>query len=745
MLSLEGAGAGLRAAALVRRSVLGVFLACGIAACGGGGGGDPAPAGPTTPVSQAPTASIAFPSKVSYTDADTLRIRGTASGPNGVASVSVNGVAASSSDGFAHWIAVVPVAAGSNTFVVTTRDAAGNSRSDADSVTVHNRGPSIIRLRSLALDAAHARVLAVDDQADAVYALRLTDGVASVLSSNTHGSGAEFALLETVVVDAARQRALVLDWGANSVVAVDLDTGDRTLVSAPSAVTGTGFSGGSTLALDPAGNRVFVTSGHTGGIIAVDLATGTRTVVSGPGVGTGAAFVFTQGIAYDDVTSPSVPRLLVSDSGAIVAVDVATGDRTVMSSGPGVRGTGIGLSSPAELKLDAASNRVLVADSGRNALVAIDLPTGNRTVLADAVTGTGALLAVPLALAHDSVANRVLVAPASGEIVQVNLATLARSTFAESKVGTSIGTGSDLLGASGMVLERQNGVPVSLLVSNSVRRAVARVDLATGNRSIVSSAAVGSGPALSRPADIVLDTRGGIAATQALVLDGGTASAIVSVNLATGARSLVASLNGSTPSVVAVRKLTLDAAANRVVFTDSSLDAVFSVNLGTGVRTLVSGLGTGSGLLFDSPSALVMDAITNPSSPRLLVGDFLRDALVSVDSFGNRTLLTNYVAGLRVPSPNALTLDPANRRVLVADTLNMNLMSVDLATGNHVQISGGNYYDPNGPIRGTGPALFNPSAMDVDFAGQVAYVLSSSRQAVIAVDLVTGDRVIMSR
>src|SRR4029078_1087217 len=99
-------------------------------------------------------------------------------------------------------------------------------------------------------------------------------------------------------------------------------------------------------------------------------------------------------------------RLIVGDVGAepgadpgrLIAVDIATGNRTLLSSSgtPSV-GTGPALLGIGDLTLDAANNRVLVSQyetTGTTKLLAVDLTTGNRTLLADSgETGYSAMFA----------------------------------------------------------------------------------------------------------------------------------------------------------------------------------------------------------------------------------------------------------------------------------------------------------------------------------------------------------------
>ena len=59
-----------------------------------------------------PEARIDFPLPSALTDAETIRVRGSASDPDGVAAVRVNGVPASTVDGFGTWWVVVPMGLG---------------------------------------------------------------------------------------------------------------------------------------------------------------------------------------------------------------------------------------------------------------------------------------------------------------------------------------------------------------------------------------------------------------------------------------------------------------------------------------------------------------------------------------------------------------------------------------------------------------------------------------------------------
>jgi hypothetical protein len=111
---------------------LGVLLS----ACGS----EPEPAPDAAPEDvEPPTASISFPHlDETWVQAPELVVRGVASDNVQVASVTVNGVEATSSDGFATWQARLELARGqANEIDVTVTDSQDNVVDSADSITVN--------------------------------------------------------------------------------------------------------------------------------------------------------------------------------------------------------------------------------------------------------------------------------------------------------------------------------------------------------------------------------------------------------------------------------------------------------------------------------------------------------------------------------------------------------------------------------------------------------------------------------
>ena len=278
-----------------------------------------------------PSARIAFPTGAGYTGADTIAVRGYANDAHGVVDVTVNGVSANSLDHFQTWRADVPLATGVNTISVTVTDAAGNVANGAATAIITNKGEPIYSLRGIDFDPTGNQLIVGDRSLNVIYSVSLDEGVTRAVSP---APASPFFGLTDLTVDAPRNRAIVVESYLDALVAVDLATGVRTVVAPGSQSTAdTRFTDSASIAVDTANNRAFVTRPGSLLVIGVDLDTGVRTVVTSTTVGAGDPLGGAAGIVYDNISNPGTPRLLVSEGGSgapdrIVAVDIATGDRT---------------------------------------------------------------------------------------------------------------------------------------------------------------------------------------------------------------------------------------------------------------------------------------------------------------------------------------------------------------------------------------------------------------------------------
>ncbi len=306
----------------------------------------------------------------------------------------------------------------------------------------------------------------------------LATGARAVVSSSLRGSGAALTSPEGIARDLDGS-ILVASPTSVNLLRVDPMTGNRVVVSgcADPVCTSTVGSGppflGPRFVVVAESGEILVADRSTPGlyaIVRVDPDSGARTTISGCAdetctalVGSGPAISRLFGIAIG-----SDGRVFVADELAIHAIDPATGDRTLLSGCPDVDcvvpvGAGPAFGEPADL-LVAPDGSLLVPfrieGSLFGSLRRVDPETGERVLVSgcenpdcDSLRGAGPAFAEPFGVGFDR----------SGR----------------------------------------------LLVSDSRLDALLRVDLATGDRTLLSGcadpncqSALGGGPRLAQPLDI---------------------------------------------------------------------------------------------------------------------------------------------------------------------------------------------------------------------------------------------------
>jgi hypothetical protein len=384
-------------------------------------------------------------------------------------------------------------------------------------------------------------------------------------------------------------------------------------------------------------------------------------------------------------------------------------------------------------------------DLGAYRLVAVSLTNGNRSYLTGSGVGSGVSMISQTGVAL-SPSGRIFTGQQGGEVLEVNPTTLARSLF----VGGPLGAGLRISNGRALALESAE----SLLYLDRARESVMRVDLLTGNRSVVSSvlASVGAGPDLRYAADMVLDRRAPSPGSRVFVTVGTPTDTLYSVDLATGDRSAVASLNLADPYFDEAGSMALDVNGNRMLFVDSigmnaNANSLFAVDLATGLRTTISdniSFGTGPG--FGRPMDLVLEPAGN--STRAIVSNMGFGTngpnYLSVDlATGNRTIFapaSGPSVGLPANVPTWLHLDAANNRLLAINSDPESLFFMPLVTPLRTLVSGVD--ERNGDLRGTGMKPFG-TAIEYDAANGIAYTFGLEG-SLVAIDIASGDRVQVS-
>jgi hypothetical protein len=78
---------------------------------------------------------------------------------------------------------------------------------------------------------------------------------------------------------------------------------------------------------------------------------------------------------------------MIADGAAQIVIDLASGDRTLLSGGGA--GAGPDLAAPFGVAAEALGDRAILVDAATKALVAVDLATGDRRTLSDDAVAPG--------------------------------------------------------------------------------------------------------------------------------------------------------------------------------------------------------------------------------------------------------------------------------------------------------------------------------------------------------------------
>lgn len=307
-----------------RRSAYALLAVVALAGCGGGGGGNDNPVAPggnnnPPPVStnNPPSASISSPAAGEVVSALTVVVSGTASDSDGVASVAVNGVAATSTDGFTSWQAEVSMAGGDNTLTVSARDELGNVNSNAATRTV-NRRYLFDRASAIISDGRRSRALVIDDDSASIMVIDSANRQSSEFSGATAGQGPELKRPVALLMDTAQDRALIFDAERSALLELDLENGNRQVLASATTGSGPALRDLVLWVLEPSGGYVYALTRAT--LFKIQLSSGDRETTPL----FGATLNSPHTIRFD----ARLQRVLVSDAQTIYAIDINDGQVT---------------------------------------------------------------------------------------------------------------------------------------------------------------------------------------------------------------------------------------------------------------------------------------------------------------------------------------------------------------------------------------------------------------------------------
>lgn len=670
--------------------------------------------------------------------------------------------------------AVVMVGDGSAVWTVTTLpDTTAPTATITFPPLLSRTSGDTVYLRGTALDdmstIAAIRVNGVDAATNDAYANWTAavsvvpgDNVLDVQTEDTAGnfesSAAQIAVTRNgrfgapagIAYDGTAEIAYVVDSGMHGLWAVDLATGGtglRTIVSDGGTPNGFDtFVAPVSVALD--GGRALVLDPSLGAVLSVDLASGERTIFSDASTPDSTnPFVS----LHDTVLDPSGNRLLVLDNAAgpgstaaVFAVDLTDGARTIVSDANTPDATNL-FQNARGIALDSAGNRALVVTAYPNAVYTVDLATGARAILSDDSTPNGnSPLTFPSSIRVDATGARALVGqPETQSIMEVSLVDGARMPFSADSVPDS----ANLFDSPGAMAIDAAGNRV--LVLDDVNRGIYAADLNGGARTILSP---DDPPTVTLPfldpSGILLDP----ANNRALVSDT-ERDAIIAMDLDTLDMTIFS--NNAFPTSANPfywpARIAGDLASNRAFVLDRgdpgfAAPQVLALDLTTGARTLVT-----SDTFPDAnnPLTVPFGIAFDETYSRLLVSDVNLMTVFAVDvNSGVRTIFSDNTtpdASNPFAEPQPIVIDAANGRALIGNSTSSfvsSLLAADLPTGGRTVLSG--YGIPD-----IANWFSNPVGLALDAANDRVLLMDRQVRQLLSVSVAiatptTGERTVIS-
>ncbi|MEE2730700.1 MAG: PQQ-binding-like beta-propeller repeat protein [Pseudomonadota bacterium] len=425
-------------------------------------------------------------------------------------------------------------------------------------------------------------------------------------------------------------------------------------------------------------------------------------------------------------------RALMVDNNhdAILAFDLASGERTVLASPRGLDnfinlepvGSGEALDFSSQLNFDSDAQRALVLEPLNSAftlrgVVEVDLNTGERSVFYNPNQGSGPQIDRIRSFVFDRANNRLFILDGFSRnlrLMEVNLTNLERRVI----------RGFETVPSDALALNTDN----QLLMTGEINQKTVlySVNSSTGDRELISgmdtdNTLVGNGPEFENPASIKVDDN-----NRALMMDQ-VLKKIVLVNLDNGDRTI---LEGTGVDFIVPVGADFFGAQHAIVI-DRDIESLIVADLISGDRSLLTNNAIGTGVRFNQPHTLA-----DLGNYRALVTDSSSGRLFEVDlTNGNRELVLDNPGELNL---QAMTLDkPNNRAFFINNTENdPKLVELNLSTKALRVISSA--------AIGSGPTLVAPEDIAFSPVSNRVFVIDSEARALLVIDITTGNRSIIS-
>ena len=684
----------------------------------------------------APSAEILYPPTGSLTDATTISVFGAADDSVGVDFLRVNGLPASTLDGYESWARQSVPLGPSSSLTAQAGDTSGNFSNSADTVAVSGGQALPIFPTALAFDSTQERLIFYSEGYEALFSYFPSTEQVLLFSEP---AGEESWQITDLLYSASPPSLYAIEGGSKSVLSFNLTTGEASLVS---------------------------------------------------GVGRGAGLSFDQptGLTFVNAGPGSPPSLAVSDqkfgpedSPAIVAVAINSGDRSVISSSSEddlvvARGDGPDLNSPGGLHYQKSLSRFLVVDSEQKALLSVDENTGDRSVLISNINSDdGVAMVSPSDVALSSNgATAWILDPLGKKIFSAHLPSSSLSLLCSNSSPPGAG---EHRWSSPRHFGFRSGL--GLFVSDYSGHAIFSVSTSSGSRTAPLDLGAGDGPDWKSPTELFIDEP-----TETGFISCRGNDAIYSASLLDGERALLSGdgAGSGLPMFDPISVAVLSPAALIAVDVGAGQPRVLKISRPGGARTLISGQGVGGGVSFNSASSVAVNSSANAAyvldpldktvtSVNLDTGDRYRVAgggvgagpalnevasiawhdgtsrllllqagqVLSIDpaSLQRELLCDLSLAGLDVNEDGRIACPLGLDHALISLSSQTSVVKISTATGSAVELFNG--------TTATGPPISELAGLGYSSTRRTLYLLSESMNALHAANTAANEQVIFSR
>jgi len=667
-----------------------------------------------------PSAKIVFPSRHSLTEGEYITVRGTATDDTGIASITVNGITASSNDAYQNWTANIPLEPGSNNLAIQTTDLDGNLNTASNSILIEREDNILISPISVVQHETSKEIYTLDYSRKALIKVNPQTGIKTITSDNSDGLLPRFSSPKDLAIDSENNIVYISDFHLQGVMAIDLSSGKRTIVTSPEIGHGPNFSIADTLVIDKMENRLLVADPHLTGIISVDLNTGNRELIGSE------SWVMPYTNFHSIALNEEARKVYLGDGGnRIIELELESG----LSSDIAPQftfGDDISISLIKDICVDSLNNRLLVLDEKNNGLISIDVDTRNKHLVAYGIKGEKFYSSGLRSLTCNNTEQKIIIADQNqGQIIEADLSVGDNHIVS----GTSIGNGYKLNHIAGIDLDIEGGVIAMSNHTDSLDGSLALIDIYNGDRIEISSS---QDESIKRSFFSLGDIQLDINKNQAYVLNGlsNLPSSIVQVDLTTGIRNTLTSESigeGDFFERQGINDIVLDKNENKIYALGIEND-ILAVDLSNGNRSVISSPMKGQGVSFYYPKSIDLDKNTNT----LFVGGLSN--LYSVDiNNGNRDLLWS---SSNFGYISALDYDSKTDRILASPSETEKAHWIDRNTGTSSLVIDNDH--------GSGPPIIEPRDLAYNPENETAFIIGWGSPLTM-VDLISGDRVITSR